>query len=141
MGRQISFRPEGKRLTFRVRGGDGGGCIYAAPSEAIRPAVSRNGMAVTYLVESSGVKTCAEVGRRLQVKRIELGLRQADLAELLGVHPKTVGAWELGRKVPGVHHKNLLAEILGLSRQDQEDLNAVRKGEASESFGLSLSGN
>jgi putative transcriptional regulator len=40
--------------------------------------------------------------------RTRLGLSQAQLAQLLGVHPLTVSKWERGLLVPTSHHVELL---------------------------------
>lgn len=45
--------------------------------------------------------------RALTMRRVALGLTQADLAELAGVSPDTLGRWEAGRRQP--HPRNRAA--------------------------------
>jgi transcriptional regulator with XRE-family HTH domain len=40
--------------------------------------------------------------------RVDLGLSQVQLAQLLGVHPLTVSKWERGLLVPTLHQNALL---------------------------------
>jgi molybdate transport system regulatory protein len=44
----------------------------------------------------------------LKTLRARLGLKQADLAELLGVHAMTVSRWERGELKPSAHQRRLL---------------------------------
>lgn len=41
-----------------------------------------------------------EIGARFKLARMYRGLRQADLAEALGVHDITVSKWERGIQTP-----------------------------------------
>lgn len=47
---------------------------------------------------------------RVRKVRRELGLTQAEFAELTGIHEKTIGAWESGKNVP--KHTDETAELL-----------------------------
>ncbi len=44
---------------------------------------------------------CAKAGRLIRTLRLERGLTQAELAEVLCVSPKTVSKWENGKRLPG----------------------------------------
>jgi len=46
--------------------------------------------------------------------RHELGLNQAELAKIIGVHRGTLSNWELGRPIP-LEKQKLIAKKLGLS--------------------------
>jgi DNA-binding transcriptional regulator YiaG len=76
----------------------------------------RGGLAVEMqtlaLSEASG---CATPGEYIRKARIQGGLRQKDLASLLGVHDATVKVWEGGRKHPRREHWQRLLEVLRLS--------------------------
>jgi DNA-binding XRE family transcriptional regulator len=45
-------------------------------------------------------KEAQDARDRLQKRRLDLGLRQRDVADLLGVHETTVYNWERNRTVP-----------------------------------------
>ena len=47
-------------------------------------------------------------GKQVFDLRTRLGLSQAQLAQLLGVHPLTVSKWERNKLVPSPHQENLL---------------------------------
>jgi DNA-binding transcriptional regulator YiaG len=49
------------------------------------------------------------IGRFLQKRRERLGLKQRELAELTGLWPSQISAWEFGTRNPGV--KNLSLSI------------------------------
>ncbi len=51
--------------------------------------------------------------------RLRLGLRQAELAEKLGVSTRAVQAWEAWRSVPDGAHLAGLKEVLGLGELDE----------------------
>ena len=50
-----------------------------------------------------------DVGSRIRLRRQELRMTQAELAERLGVHPATVRSWELNRNFPERHQGALEA--------------------------------
>jgi transcriptional regulator with XRE-family HTH domain len=52
-----------------------------------------------------------DLGMRLRDERVEAGLTQADLAEILGTQPNRISDWELGRHVPTLP---LLERIAGV---------------------------
>ena len=58
--------------------------------------------------------TCQDLGKRIAAKRRMLGLRQKDLARLIGVDPTTVRAWEKGNHRP---QKKLLCKLVCLFAQ------------------------
>ena len=45
-------------------------------------------------------KELKTIGDRIRKRRLDLGLRQRDLAQLLGVHVTTVTNWEVGHSQP-----------------------------------------
>lgn len=50
--------------------------------------------------------------------RINVGLKQEDVAKLVGVSRTTVSYWETGRHVPIYTHKMALAEIYKVDIED-----------------------
>lgn len=52
------------------------------------------------------------VGRRIQLKRTLKGIKQKDLAEILGVSAQAVSKWERGENSPDIALLPLLASIL-----------------------------
>ena len=56
-------------------------------------------------------------GKLLRLLRKEKNLTQKELAERLGVVPKTVSKWETGRGFPDVSMLSALAEILGVNEK------------------------
>ena len=55
------------------------------------------------------------IGDHIRKRRLDLGLRQKDLAELLGVNVNTVTNWELGRSQPVLPAIPRLIQFLGHS--------------------------
>ena len=43
---------------------------------------------------------CRKAGQMIRALRLEHGMTQAELAEMLSVSPKTVSKWEKGLSVP-----------------------------------------
>ena len=64
-----------------------------------------------------------ELGERIRARRIELGLKQEDLAERLAVTRQTISNYERGTSEPDLDTLQKLAEAL------QIDLNQLLKGE------------
>ena len=56
-----------------------------------------------------------KIGQYIQMKRKDLGLTQAELAEKLGMSNKSVSKWERGVCLPDVSIYMELCEILGIS--------------------------
>ena len=56
-------------------------------------------------------------GQLLRTLRKEKGLTQKELAEKLGIVPKTVSKWETGHGFPDVAMLSALADILGVSEK------------------------
>lgn len=70
----------------------------------------------------------------IRSRRRELGLTQAQLAQLLGVDRTTVIRWERTRRVPSIQLSRRLAEVLGLNYRDVSHLGrAHRSGGTSRS--------
>ena len=53
------------------------------------------------------------LGDRIRARRIDLGLRQRDVAEMIGVSSFTVGNWEAGKTDPAVQYLPRIANFLG----------------------------
>ena len=54
----------------------------------------------------------------LRALRINKGLRQSDLARILKVNRKTIGAWEQGISLPAVDKIDAICEFFGVSYDD-----------------------
>lgn len=54
-------------------------------------------------------------GERIRQKRLELGLRQVDLAKLLEVSEMSVVGWEKGRAQPCPEYQRKLSSVLGVA--------------------------
>ena len=63
----------------------------------------------------------------IEKKRIQLGLTQKDLAEMIGVDRTTIGKWELGRSVPRVEKLFALIRILDCSIEDVYSCQLMQK--------------
>lgn len=50
--------------------------------------------------------------------RVNKGLTQSELAKMLGVNKKTVGAWENGKSMPSLDKVEPLCSILGVKYDD-----------------------
>lgn len=49
-----------------------------------------------------------DIGQHIRKKRIEMGLKQSELAKLLGVCEDTITGWENGRTLPQIRNlKNI----------------------------------
>lgn len=59
------------------------------------------------------------IGERIAIQRRELGLSQADLANLIGgrVSPQTIAAVEEGRRTPSIVMLVAIAKALGVSTE------------------------
>ena len=97
-----------------VAGGDGGGFGSSSPT-------SSNGSSATVIqlsgflaVEFYPSTPAISFPEAIRTARESRGMRQKDLAALIGVHPKTVAAWGQGRKIPHTGHRLELARILNL---------------------------
>lgn len=55
-----------------------------------------------------------DLGDRIRTAREALGLRQEDVAEILGINRNTVGSWETGLHLPRGAHLRRLREVLQL---------------------------
>lgn len=52
-----------------------------------------------------------DVARDVYLRRIELGLTQAELARLIGVTQQVISQWEVGEFRPSAHRLQQLAEL------------------------------
>ena len=57
-------------------------------------------------------------GKNLRNARIERGLTQAELAELIGIAQPTLAQYENDAKAPNVNLAGTIAEVLGLTVDD-----------------------
>lgn len=55
------------------------------------------------------------IGKRIAARRREKGLKQDDLAQMLGESPQAVSKWENDQTCPDISLLPKLAEILGVS--------------------------
>ncbi|MBI4410044.1 MAG: helix-turn-helix transcriptional regulator [Gemmatimonadetes bacterium] len=53
------------------------------------------------------------IGDHVRKRRLDLGLRQKDLARRLGVNVNTVTNWEVGRSTPALWHVPGIIRFLG----------------------------
>jgi transcriptional regulator with XRE-family HTH domain len=87
------------------------------------------------------------LGERLTVLRKRLKLRQADLAERVGVSRMTVSAWERGEAVPASENLGKLAQVLQVDPQalhdavsgDRTEITLTYAGENGEAFSVPTS--
>jgi transcriptional regulator with XRE-family HTH domain len=61
------------------------------------------------------------IGEHLRKRRMDLGLRQCDVAPTLGVTPCTVTNWELGRARPEVRYYPAIMGFLGYDPEPLPD--------------------
>lgn len=54
------------------------------------------------------------MGRRIRARRALLGLKQYELAQTLGVHYRTLCAWERGRSLIPSHRYQSVAKAIGV---------------------------
>ncbi len=69
--------------------------------------------------------------------RHELGLNQAELAKIIGVHRGTLSNWELGRPIP-LEKQKLIAKALGISAArifDDEIINDFENSDDAQIIG------
>jgi transcriptional regulator with XRE-family HTH domain len=56
-----------------------------------------------------------QIGHRIKVRRVELGLRQQDLADRLGLQQNHISEWEKGSRAIRAEQLVRLAKVLGVS--------------------------
>ena len=54
-------------------------------------------------------------GKRLKQKRIEKGMTQAEIADIIRINRSSYNSWESGRAKPNQKNLSALASILGVS--------------------------
>lgn len=70
----------------------------------------------TKSIKSTGynnLEDCQTMGDHLKRKRLLLGLRQIDVAGILGIGPWTLANWETGKAEPLVRYYPAIADFLG----------------------------
>ncbi len=65
-------------------------------------------------------KQIKHLGDQLRAKRLDLGLLQKEVAEIIGVTALTVVNWELGHTEPAGRHRPGLSRFLGHSAAREE---------------------
>jgi len=65
-----------------------------------------------------GVDFGDDIGRRIRVRRVELGGSGVDLARACGVSSSTVTRWERGQRLPSIEQLLVLARELKISPAD-----------------------
>lgn len=78
-----------------------------------------------FLLETSEGDLMNRVGKTLKELRQQSGLRQGDLAKMLGVERSTVANWERGAKQPSIDILIKLREIFGVSLDQLVGLNTT----------------
>lgn len=58
------------------------------------------------------------LGELLKQKREEKGIKQNELASLIGYVPQFVGNWEIGKSVPPPNAVSKLADILEINKKE-----------------------
>jgi len=59
------------------------------------------------------------IGEHIHAKRVFLGLRQGDVAQMFGVRPNTVGSWEANHFSPMSRTREKVVAWLGFDAPDQ----------------------
>jgi len=67
------------------------------------------------------------IGDHIRKKRIDLGLLQRDVAEIIGVSKQTVGYWELGVAEPEIRHIPKIIEFLGYTPFECKSNNPIER--------------
>lgn len=60
----------------------------------------------------------AQIGRQIRTRRESAGLSQIELAEQIGVVPRTLGSYECGERVPPLDTASRIAQVLGCTVND-----------------------
>ena len=68
-----------------------------------------------------------ELGKKIRQLRYKAGLTQEQLADKLGLGPKSVSKWETAASMPDITTLPLLAEIFGVSIDDLFDLSSEQR--------------
>jgi DNA-binding XRE family transcriptional regulator len=61
------------------------------------------------------------IGAKLQARRLELGVSQAELAQKVGVQTETVANWEHSRSIPDICRLPRIIEFLGYDPFEKAD--------------------
>jgi transcriptional regulator with XRE-family HTH domain len=73
---------------------------------------------VDWSVPSDHDRELPPLARRLADERRQRSMTQLEVVDMLGLHQATFAGWETGRATPSAGHLAVLAEFLGLSRDD-----------------------
>lgn len=66
------------------------------------------------------------MGDHLRARRLDLGLRQRDVAERLSVNVQTVGNWEVGRDTPDFWYMSRVVQFLGYDPRPKAETKSLR---------------
>jgi transcriptional regulator with XRE-family HTH domain len=66
-------------------------------------------------------KELRTLGDHIRKRRLELGLLQREVAELLGADPQSVNAWERNYRQPALHRLQAIAAFLGYDPENVSD--------------------
>jgi len=58
------------------------------------------------------------LGKNIKSRRVNIGMTQSNLAELLGTRQKDVSAWEADKKTPSIYTVKTICEILQCSMDE-----------------------
>jgi transcriptional regulator with XRE-family HTH domain len=75
--------------------------------------------------QAEAARRCKALGKKLKARRLELDIRQAEVARRCGWEPTRIWKFEKGHSLPSTHAIGVLAKALHL---DADDLYALRDG-------------
>ena len=80
-----------------------------------------------YLTEKKGYPTSPKtVGEMVRKRRLDLGLRQIDIAKIIGCDEMSVVNWEKGHRTPRINHMAGVVKFLGFNPIQSGDTLAQR---------------
>ncbi|MDR3402026.1 MAG: helix-turn-helix transcriptional regulator [Chthoniobacter sp.] len=90
-----------------------------------------------YFTEKTGYPTSPKtVGEMIRKRRLDLGLRQIDIAKMIGCDEMTIVNWEKGYRTPRVKHMTGVIEFLGYNPLQGGDTMAQRLLNHRKSLGI-----
>lgn len=117
--------PGPETFTGGPQQGRPGFCVFAVISHPLECLLIADGNTVATVIHSvqeethSKNKHVADTIRRLRRRH---GWSQVQLAQKMGIHSGLVASWETGRSLPKPSNLNRLAEVLGVTAQQIEEL-------------------
>jgi transcriptional regulator with XRE-family HTH domain len=76
------------------------------------------------------------LGEEIRKRRLDLNLRQIDVAKIIGCHEMTVVNWEKGYASPRINHLPKVVEFLGFNPLQKCDTLAQQMVSHRKSFGI-----